>query len=169
MRSKTQKIVLAALIAALTCVATMVVKIPSPMKGYVNLGDCVVLTAGWILSPWYAFLAAGLGSALADLFSGYVIYAPATFVIKGVMALIACALFFVLKKPVRSFPARLIGGVCAEIFMVLGYFVFEGFLYGFAPSLVNIPANAAQGVAGIVIGLVLIKVLEKTKLLSGKE
>ena len=89
MQSKTQKIVLAALIAALACVATMIVKIPSPMKGYVNLGDCIVLTAGWILSPWYAFLAAGLGSALADLFSGYVIYAPATFVIKGVMALVA--------------------------------------------------------------------------------
>ena len=169
MRSKTQKIVLAALIAALTCVATMVVKIPSPMKGYVNLGDCVVLTAGWILSPWYAFLAAGLGSALADLFSGYVIYAPATFFIKGGMALIAYVLFQLLKKATGSFVARLVGGVSAEIWMVFGYFILEGFLYGFAPSLVNIPANAAQGVAGIVIGLVLIKVLEKTKLLSGKE
>ena len=60
-------------------------------------------------------------------------------------------------------------GVSAEIWMVLGYFLFEGFLYGFGPSLVNIPANAAQGVAGVVIGCVLIKILEKTKLLSGKE
>ncbi len=169
MQSKTQKIVLAALIAALACVATMIVKIPSPMKGYVNLGDCIVLTAGWILSPWYAFLAAGLGSALADLFSGYVIYAPATFVIKGVMALIVWVLYFVQKKLVGRFPARLIGGVCAEIFMVLGYFVFEGFLYGFAPSLVNIPANAVQGVAGIVIGLVLITVLEKTRIVKETE
>ena len=169
MHSKTRKIVLAALVAALACVATMIVKIPSPMKGYVNLGDCIVLVAGWILSPWYAFLAAGLGSALADLFSGYVIYAPATFLIKGVMALIAFALFRALKKLIGKFPARLVGGVSAEIWMVLGYFLFEGFLYGFGPSLVNIPANAAQGVAGVVIGCVLIKILEKTKLLSGKE
>ena len=169
MQSKTQKLVLAALVAALTCVATMIVKIPSPMKGYVNLGDCIVLVAGWILSPWYAFLAAGLGSALADLFSGYVIYAPATFFIKGVMALVAWGLFFVLKKLVGSFPARLIGALSAEIWMVFGYFLFEGFLYGFAPSLVNIPANAMQGVAGIVIGCILIKVLEKTKLVSEKE
>ena len=169
MHSKTRKIVLAALVAALACVATMIVKIPSPMKGYVNLGDCVVLVAGWILSPWYAFLAAGLGSALADLFSGYVSYAPATFLIKGVMALIAFALFRVLKKLIGKFPARLVGGVSAEIWMVLGYFLFEGFLYGFGPALVNIPANAAQGVAGVVIGCVLIKVLDKTDLLSGKE
>jgi uncharacterized membrane protein len=46
--------------------------------------------------------------------------------------------------------------------MILGYFVFEGFLYGFGPSVVNIPANAVQGVAGIIIGTVLIKILEKT-------
>lgn len=169
MHSKTRKIVLAALMAALTCAATMIVKIPSPMKGYVNLGDCVVLVAGWILPPWYAFLAAGLGSALADLFSGYVIYAPATFLIKGLMALIAFALFHVLKKAMGSFVARLVGGVSAEIWMVLGYFLFEGILYGFGPSVVNIPANAVQGIAGVVIGCVLIKVLDKTDLLSGKE
>ncbi len=169
MHSKTQKIVLAALIAALTCAATMIVKIPTPMKGYVNLGDCVVLVAGWILSPWYAVLAAGLGSALADLFSGYILYAPATFLIKGVMALIAFALFCLLKKAVGSFFARLVAAASAEIWMVLGYFLFEGFLYGFGPSVVNIPANAVQGVAGVVIGCVLIRMLEKTKLVAGKE
>ena len=89
MNNKTRKIVLAALLASLTCVATMLIKVPSPLKGYVNLGDCVVLLSGWILSPLYGFFAAGIGSALADIFSGYVIYAPATFVIKGAMALIA--------------------------------------------------------------------------------
>ena len=80
---------MSALMAALTCVATIIIKIPSPLKGYLNLGDCVVLLAGWVLLPAYGFLSAGLGSALADLFSGYVIYAPATFIIKGCMALMA--------------------------------------------------------------------------------
>ena len=95
MNNKTRKIVLAALLASLTCVTTMLIKVPSPLKGYVNLGDCVVLLSGWILSPLYGFFAAGIGSALADIFSGYVIYAPATFVIKGAMALIA---YFIHKK-----------------------------------------------------------------------
>ena len=86
---KTKKIVLSALLASLVCVATMLIKIPSPLKGYLNLGDCVVLLSGWVLSPVYGFLTAGIGSALADIFSGYIIYAPATFVIKGLMALVA--------------------------------------------------------------------------------
>ena len=85
MKEKTRKLVTAALLAALTCVATMVIKIPSPLHGYLNLGDGVVLLAGWVLTPGYGFLAAGLGSALADLISGYLIYAPATFLIKGLI------------------------------------------------------------------------------------
>lgn len=164
MNTKTKKIVLTALFAALACVATMIIKIPSPLKGYINLGDCIVLTAGWLLSPVYGFLAAGLGSALADLFAGYVTYAPATFVIKGLMALIAFYGFRLLKNRCGALPSRIISGLLAEIMMVLGYFVFEGFLYGFAPSVVNIPANSVQGVAGLIIGAVLIKALEKSKI-----
>lgn len=164
MNSKTKKVVMAALIAALACVATMIVKIPSPLKGYLNLGDCVVLAAGWMLSPTYGFLAAGLGSALADIFSGYVSYAPATFVIKGLMALVAYYGFKLLHSKVGNLPSRIIGGVLAETIMILGYFMFEGFMYGFVPSLVNIPANGVQGIAGLIIGVVLIKIFEKTKI-----
>ena len=51
---KIRKLVLAALLAALVCVATMVVQIPSPMQGYVNLGYCFVLLSGWLLGPCMA-------------------------------------------------------------------------------------------------------------------
>ena len=164
MKTNVKKIVLASMISALCCVATMIIKIPSPLKGYLNLGDSVVLLSGWILSPGYAFFSAGIGSALADIFSGYVIYAPVTFAIKGIMAVIAYFIFKMLKKNIGNFPARLTGGVIAEIIMVLGYFVFEGFMYGFIPSVVNIPANSIQGVAGIVIGIILVKIFEKAKI-----
>lgn len=163
MKTKTKKIVIASLFAALTCIATMIIKIPTPLKGYINLGDCVVLVAGWLLPPAYAFLAAGLGSAFADIFSGYATYAPATFVIKGIMALIASYGFKMLHKKLGKLPSRIIIGIIAEIFMVLGYFVFEGFLYGFAPSLVNIPANAIQGIGNLVIGIMITKALETSK------
>ncbi len=161
MKGKTKKIVIAALIAALTCIATIIIKIPSPLKGYVNLGDCIVLVAGWILSPVYAFLAAGLGSALADIFSGYIIYAPATFIIKGIMAVIAFYGFKTFNKKIGNLSSKIISGIAAEIFMILGYFIFEGFLYGFIPSAVNIPANGVQGVAGLILGVILIKIFEK--------
>ena len=161
----TKRIVTASMLAALCCVATMIIKIPSPLKGYINLGDCVVLLSGWLLSPLYGFLAAGIGSALADVFSGYITYAPATFVIKGLMAIIAYFGFRLLHKRLGSFSSRIISGTLSEIIMILGYFIFEGFLYGFIPSLVNIPANAVQGVAGLIIGPILMKVFEKNKII----
>lgn len=166
MDNKTRKIVLAAMLAALCCVATMIIKIPSPLKGYLNLGDCIVLLSGFMLSPAYGFLAAGVGSALADIFSGYIIYAPATCIIKGVMAVIACYGVKLMQKKMGTTPARIISSIVAEIVMVLGYFIFEGFMYGFFPSAVNIPANAIQGFAGILLGVILAKLFDTRKIAS---
>ena len=164
MKLTAKKIVIAALMAALACVATMIIKIPSPLKGYLNLGDCIVLAAGWLLPPVYGFLAAGLGSALADLFSGYATYTPATFLIKGLMAVVAFYLFILLRNSLSNLAARIISGVLAEVVMIGGYFIFEGFLYGFTASLVNVLPNCIQGVAGLITGVVLIKFMEKIKL-----
>lgn len=150
---KTKNLVKAAMLGALCLVATAVIKLPSPLGGYINLGDCIVLLSGFMLSPLYGFLAAGIGSALADIFLGYALYAPATFLIKGLMALLVSKMG---KK-------RILGGVLAEILMVSGYYVFEGFLYGFGASLINIPANAVQGTAGLILGLLLYKGMEKVK------
>ena len=154
--NSSQELVFAAMLSALACVATMVIKIPSPLHGYINLGDCVVLFAGWTLSPLYAFLAAGIGSALADVFSGYVAYAPATFLIKGVMAIVAGCLHSKISSGKNNRAALAVSGLAAEVIMVVGYLAFESVLYGFAPSLANVLPNCVQGGAGVVIGTVLI-------------
>lgn len=166
MNSHIKKIVICALFSALTCVVTMMVRVPSPLKGYINLGDSIVLVAGWMLSPAYAFISAGLGSALADVFSGYVFYAPATFIIKGLMAITVCYGFKLLNKKLGDLTCRIITGILAEIIMIGGYWIFEGFAYGFISSAVNIPANAVQGVAGIIVGTVLIKIFKQIKILE---
>ena len=75
---KVRKLVLSALMAALVYVATSIIQIPSPVNGYVNLGDCFVLLSGWLLGPWYGAAAAGIGSMLVDLLSGYGHYVPGT-------------------------------------------------------------------------------------------
>ena len=62
-----KKIVLAAMFAALACVATMVINIPIPATGgYINLGDCIVILSGWLLGGAYGAAAGGIGSMLAD-------------------------------------------------------------------------------------------------------
>ena len=69
-----------------------------------------------------------------------------------------------LHKKTGTLLSRIISGTAAEIIMILGYFLFEGFMYGFISSAVNIPANAVQGIAGLIIALILMKAFEKSNL-----
>ncbi len=164
MKKNTLRLVTSAVLCALICVVTLTVKIPLPFKGYLNPGDAFILLTAWLISPWYSFFAAAVGSALADLISGYAVYAPATFFIKGLMALTAFFVFSFLSKSKDSKLIRVISALLAEAVMVLGYFVYEGILYGFGPSTVNIPMNAIQGAACTVIGLILFNIFKKIKI-----
>lgn len=162
---KLQKLVTAALFTAIVCVATFVVKIPSPAtNGYFNLGDCFVLLSGWLLGPVYGALAAGLGSALADILSGYVQYAPATFVIKALMAAAAYFIYRAIQK--KPFASKLVGGFAAEAIMVLGYFGYEAVIlqYGLAAA-GSIFSNIMQGLVGIAAGITAASLIEKNKTL----
>lgn len=84
----TKKIILTGLMMALVTVATMVFIIPVPFtSGYIHLGDSMIFLSVLILGWRYGAVAAGVGSALADIFVGYANWAPWTLCIKGIMAL----------------------------------------------------------------------------------
>ncbi len=158
-KSATLKICITALFAALICVATMVIRIPSPLGGYINFGDCIILVGAWVLGPVGGFAAGAVGSGLADLFSGYAAYVPGTFVIKGLMALAAA----LIVKLVPLKISRIISAVIAEIIMIGGYYVFEAFIMGFGAeaTLANVPYNGIQGLLGIIGGILLYTVVSK--------
>lgn len=172
---RTRKMVITALMAALTCVGTMIIRIPTPTMGYIHPGDGFVLLSGLLLGPWAGFLAAGFGSALTDLIGGYFIYVPATFIIKGATAVVAYLIFNVLKKSslVQSdIPKLIISGIIGELIMVLGYFTYEifllaegftgsGLLAGIIASASGIPANLIQATFGVIIATLLYPLLQK--------
>jgi len=158
-------IVMTALLAAMACVATMVIKVPSPTQGYMNLGDTIVILAAYLLGPVYGAIAGGVGSALADLLSGYPIYVPATLVIKALMAVAAALLYKALGKKTG---ALVVCGIVAEVIMVVGYFVYEGFLYGFAESATGIPSNLVQAAFGLVLSTLLTLALRQNKQVRGR-
>ncbi len=180
MMKNTKKLVLTALLCAFTCVATMVIKVPTPTMGYIHPGDALVLLCGILLGPVAGGLAAGVGSMFADIFSGYLSYAPATLIIKAVTAMIAGFitnhLLKLWKSKKMSSIAVIAGGTCGELFMVLGYFVFEIFLMavttgdgfttaaltaGIASAGSGIPFNLVQGIFGVVIAAVLYPLIRK--------
>jgi uncharacterized membrane protein len=173
-RIETRKVIIAALMAALTCVGTMIIKVPTPTMGYIHPGDGFVLLSGLLLGPLWGALAAGIGSALSDLIGGYFIYVPATFVIKALTALVGYLVFKVLSRLLSNkteLPTLIISGIAGEAVMVLGYFLFEIFMLsvvnhtsisaGVIASLAGIVPNIIQAVFGVVISTVLYPLLKR--------
>ncbi len=179
MEKKTKKMVIAALMAAFTCIATMVIKWPTPTFGYIHIGDGMVLLCGIVLGPGAGMLSAGIGSMFADIFSGYLSWAPATLVIKASTAGVSGLLFHRFNKRMDSVFVRnavlIVSGLLGEAIMVIGYFVYEAALAAFASggfskatlaagiisSAAGIPFNIVQGITGIVLSVVLLPILLK--------
>ncbi len=155
----TKKIVITALFAALSCAATLAIRIPVVgTGGYVHLGDAIVILSGTLLGPWCGLLAAGVGSAAADLIGGYFIYVPITFVIKGLVALVSGLVARAVRGRMRH-AAALLGGLADIVLVAGGYFVCEIPLYGVEAAATSVLANALQGAGGLVIAAILYPVL----------
>ena len=164
---RVKQLALTGLFAALGCVATMALQIPSPTGGYLNLGDTVVVLGAWMLGPVYGAVAGGVGPAMADLLSGYAVYVPGTLVIKAVMALTAAGLYRTLGR-----KGLLLSALAAEVPMVLGYWLFDGALAALSGggdlglclmgSAAGLPSNLVQAAFGAAASTLLALALRRS-------
>ena len=166
-QERVRPLVMAGVFAALGCAATMVLQVPSPTGGYMNLGDAVVLLGAWMLGPVYGAVAGGVGPAMADLLSGYAVYVPATLAIKAVMAVTAALLYRALGK-----RGLIVCAIAGEIPMVAGYWLFDALLaYSaggtslalcLAGSAAGLPSNLVQGAFGAAASTLLALALRRS-------
>ena len=144
---------------AVIAMLTLFASVPLPVGSggaYLNAGDAAIYLAAWALGPWGGGLTAAVGSALADILHGSLIYAPATFVIKGLMG-VFCGLLW--KKLRHGAPA------IAGVVMPAGYFLYEILLYGAETALFGLWTNAIQYAFGVTAGILLIIALGRSRAL----
>ena len=161
----TKRIAFLAMFVAFVTVATMVIQIPSPGgQGYINVGDTLIFVCAVFFDPLFAFIAGGLGSALADVFAGWVVYAPFTFVIKGLEGLLCALLIRVFKKiKLNNLLSFAIAMIVGGLVMSVGYFFADLVLYGIGMSVANLPFNFVQAGVNVVLGFVLAFTMSKIK------
>ncbi|MDR2610094.1 MAG: ECF transporter S component [Clostridiales Family XIII bacterium] len=159
--TRLRKLTAAALVAALVFIVTFLIRIPIPVAsgGYVNLGDTVIYLGALILGGWPGAAAAAVGSALSDLIAGYVVYAPATFIIKGLMGLV-CGLLARRAGFARFTVAALMSGAV----MVAGYFLFEALFFNLNQAIVSVPFNLMQWIGGVIAALALYPAARRVRL-----
>ncbi|MCI9545474.1 MAG: ECF transporter S component [Lachnospiraceae bacterium] len=156
-----RKITFAALFAALTCAATMVIRIPTfSTGGYIHPGDALVILSGVFLGPACGGLSAGIGSAMSDLLGGYFFYAPITFLVKSAIAfLTGKALQFLIAHKKSVWMGIVVGGLLDIALVILGYGIYETILYGLPAAVASALPNLIQGIGGLVLSIALYPVL----------
>lgn len=146
---------LVVVLAAVVAVVTLFVRVPLPSRGYFNFGDIAVVFAGLLVGAtvpkerrWLGLIPGGLGSAVADLVGGYVIFAPLTFVAKGLEGGIAA------YATGRSRTSQVVVLVCAGITMVSAYFFGEWVMpmVGLQGAIAELLPNSIQAAGGVIGG-----------------
>ena len=160
-KDKIFKLTITAMFTAIIFLFTQIL-IPAP-TGFLHFADSIMyLCAGLVGGPW-AIFAGVIGETLADVTSGYLVYAPFTIVIKflvcGIMVLASRKSNKILtwKSAVATIPAGLI--------TVFGYSIAD-YIINKAQALATLPINALQAVSSAVIFIILAAALDKAKLKS---
>lgn len=165
-----RSIAMTGLMMALTIVATIAILIPIPAtEGFVNAGDSIILITAYFFGGVPAVIAGGIGSMLADLIAGYAHWAPFTLLIKGLEGAVCGLLMWLFVKKLGAKFAKLkilgivISCIISTLFMVLGYFIVEVFMYGPAPAAASSLFNLLQAAISTIIACIVIISLRKVK------
>jgi uncharacterized membrane protein len=135
--------IMAALVLGMTLVHIAV----TPVSGYVHLGDIGIYFAAFAFGPWSGLVAGGVGTALADVVSGYAIFSPLSLIVHGLQGFAAGWIIRNRPTPSRLALAVLAGGVI----VVAGYFVGESLVPVFGgpgAAVSEVPFNLMQEVFG---------------------
>jgi len=170
-----RKLVLNGLMIALVFLVTFLpfLHIPSPIaQGYFNIGDSVIMIAAILLGRKSGFIAGAIGSALGDLAVGAFIFAPFTFIVKGLEGFVVGAIANK-NGNVPSFISKIIALASGVLTMVAGYFFFELTLIRlFDKSLAataviaELPGNLIQSVVSAIVAYALVAIIDKTNIIK---
>ena len=148
-KNHTKLMCISGIFAALVFVITAYLHIPT-YNGYVHCGDGLIFLAACILPMPYSIVVGALGAILADLLTGFAIWAPGSMLIKGALA----ALFSYKAKKILT-TKNLIMLLPAALISVAGYYLYEALITGnFVSPLAGIPASIIQAVASSIVFVV---------------
>ena len=170
---KTIDIVQISLMAAITFLATTVIHVPTFM-GVLHLGDSMVFLSAILFGRKKSAIASAVGMCLFDLMSGYTMWAPFTFIIKGLMGYIAGTIAYRKNYNGNNTLNNILAFVVSGTWMIAAYYIGGTIILTFISkdfaikqaliiSLKDIPTNIIQVVVGGALALPLIASL-KTKL-----
>ncbi len=148
---KLKELTIAGISIALVFVATLMINIRLPIGygGLIHLGNVPLFLAAIVYGKKTGAIAGAVGMGLFDLMGGWTPWAPATFIIVGLMGYVVG----LVAEKKDTMTGYVIGIILACIIKIAGYYVAEALIYGnWAQPVFSIPGNLMQiGVAAVVV------------------
>lgn len=138
-----------AVMTAIVFVLTRMVQVPTPAKGYIHLGDAAIFFSALAFGPWVGAAAGGLGTALADITSGFPQWAIFSFLIHGLQGWIVGWT----SERWAGTKGLILSTVLGAVVVVVGYLAAGSLLSGVGAALSELPLNIIQVTAGAVVGV----------------
>ncbi len=155
-QQKIKRMALSGIFAALVFVFTAYLHIPSH-TGYTHVGDGFIYLAACLLPLPYAVFVGAVGALLADLLTGFAIWAPGSVIIKA-----AAVLFFSCKGKKILTLRNALALLPACLLCIGGYYLYESLITGnFLAPLAGIPGYITQSVLSSLLFLILGFALDK--------
>lgn len=162
---KTKDMVETAMLTGLVFIATAFINIRLPILasgGLVHLGTAMLFIAAIVFGKEKGAIAGAVGMAIFDLSSGWALWAPFTFIIRGVMGYIVGSITWSKKKNGNNLAINIIATIISGVWMIIGYYIAEGIIYGnWVAPVASIPGNVTQIAIGLIIGIPVAKILKK--------
>lgn len=164
--SKVKDMVITSLLIGLVFIFTRFINIRLPISingGLIHLGNVMLFVSAIVFGKKKGAMAGAFGMALFDIMSGWMAWAPFTFVIRGAMGYIIGAIAE--KREGKNIMYNIFGIILGGIIMIAGYYITEGILYGnWISPMTSIPGNITQILVGALLGLPTVIALKKANI-----
>lgn len=164
--NRTYDLILSSMAIALVFVATLLLNIRLPIAangGLVHLGTAMLFIIAILFGPKKGMIAGAIGMGLFDLVSGWTLWAPITFLARGLQGYLVGRIAWSSGRKGGSTPFNIVAAAVSIPFMVAIYYLGEAIIFSswIIPA-ASIPGNLVQNTVGLLIAIPVAIALKKT-------
>ncbi|WP_419960444.1 ECF transporter S component [Psychrobacillus sp. BM2] len=163
--ARTFDLIITSMLIALVFIATVMLNIKLPITangGLVHLGTAVLFISSILFGPKKGAIAGALGMGLFDLVGPWILWAPITFLARGLQGYIVGKIAWSKGRNGSSLALNLFATIVSIPFMLGVYYLGEAIIFkSWIVPAASIPGNIVQNVVGLCVAIPVCVVLKK--------
>ncbi len=163
--AQTYDLIITSMLIALVFIATMLLNIKLPISingGLIHLGTAMLFIVSILFGPKKGAIAGAIGMGLFDLVAGWTLWAPITFLTRGLQGYLIGKIAWSKGRNGNHLGMNLVAIIVSTPPMLAGYYLGESIIFkSWIIPLTSIPGDLVQTVIGLLVAIPACKALKK--------